>query len=66
MNNPPVPYDLCVRVPISCLLTMFRCLFSIVVNIVLNVKALLASAFNQEKALVVVKTSPMVCLQLYP
>ena len=44
-------YDLCVRVPIPCLLTMFRRLFSLVVNIVLNVKALVG-AFNQEKALV--------------
>ena len=51
LTNLPVPYDLCVRVPISCLLTMFRRLFSLVVNIVLNVKALVG-AFNQEKALV--------------
>ena len=41
------PYDNCVGVPISCILTIFRCLFSIVSY----VKAL-AGAFNQEKALV--------------
>ena len=39
LTNPPVPYDLCVGVPISHLLT------------VLIVKMLALATFNQEKAL---------------
>ena len=44
-TNPPVPYDFCVGVPMSRLLTIQHSVF------VLNVKAVVA-AFNQEKALV--------------
>ena len=53
LTNLPVPYDFCVGVPISRLLTVgsmpvqhSKCL-----NSVLNVKAL-EGAFNQEKAVV--------------
>ena len=42
-------FDLCIGIPISCLLTMFRRMFSTVSYSVLNVKALVG-AFNQEKA----------------
>ena len=49
LTNLPVPYDFCVGVPISCLLTVGST-FSIF-DIDLNVKALVGT-FNQEKALV--------------
>ena len=48
LTNPPVPYDLCVGVPISRLLTVRSMSVSCSV---LNVKAIVG-AFNQEKALV--------------
>ena len=48
LTKPPVPYDFCVGVPISCLLTVGS---TPVQHSVLNVKAAVA-AFNQEKALV--------------
>ena len=48
LTNPPVPYDFCVGVPISRLLTVGS---TPVKHSVLNVKALVG-AFNQEKALV--------------
>ena len=54
LTNPPVPYDFCVSVPISCLLSVGRGVnarLAQCLNIVLNVKALVG-AFNQEKALV--------------
>ena len=48
LTNPPVPYDFCIGVPISRLLTMGSMPIK---HSVLNVKALVG-AFNQEKALV--------------
>merc|ERR1711994_255922 len=48
LTNPPVPYDFCVGVPISHLLTVGS---TPVQHSVLNVKALVG-AFNQEKALI--------------
>ena len=48
LTNPPVPYDFCVGVPISRLLTVGS---TPIKHSVLNVKALVC-AFNQEKALV--------------
>ena len=48
LTNPPVPYDFCVGVPISRLLTVGS---TPVQHSVLNVKALVG-AFNQKKALV--------------
>ena len=49
-NLPPVPYDFCVGVQISCLYLLWARL-AYCLNSVLNVKALIG-AFNQEKALV--------------
>ena len=46
LTNPPIPYDLCVGVPISRLRGLMPIYHS-----VLNMKALVG-AFNQEKALV--------------
>ena len=48
LTKPPVPYDFCVGVPISRLLTVGSTLIK---HSVLNVKALVGT-FNQEKALV--------------
>ena len=48
LTKPPVPYDFCVGVPISRLLTVGS---TPVYHSVLNVKALVG-VFNQEKALV--------------
>ena len=48
LTNPPVPYDFCAGVPISCLLTVGS---MPILHSVLNVKVLVG-AFNQEKALV--------------
>ena len=48
LTNLLVPYDLCIDIPISCLLTVGS---MPVKHSVLNVKALVG-AFNQEKALV--------------
>ena len=48
LTNPPVPYDFCVGIPISCLLTVGS---TPVQHSVLNMEAVVA-AFNQEKALV--------------
>ena len=50
LTNPPVPYDFCIGVPISRLLTV-GVGSSPVQHSVLNVKAQVG-AFNQEKALV--------------
>ena len=55
LTNPAVPYayDLCSGIPISQLLSVFRCLFSIVLYSVLIVSIeKLVGHFNQEKALV--------------
>ena len=53
LTKPPVPYDFCTGVPISCLLTMgsMPVQHSVFINSVFNVKALVG-AFNQEKAIV--------------
>ena len=45
LTNLPIPYDFCISVPISCLLTVGS------MSIFLNVKTLV-DAFNHEKALV--------------
>ena len=54
LTNPPVLYDFCDSIPISCLLTVGRGVnarLAQCLNSVFNVKAVVAT-FNNEKALV--------------
>ena len=52
LTNLPIPYDLCIRVPIYYFLRVTICL-AYCLHSVFNVKVLVGT-FNQEKALVLV------------